>query len=358
MGKLEDIQQHLANIKSLEGDSFAYDEQAILKEYEKRNGEKSNFIIKILSIFGGILASIAFLGFLFILGLYESEVAMLVVGIGLIVVSIFLTKTFDALIMDTIGISLFVLGMVLFIAGLLIFEVNENIITILVMTIAFGSLFVVHNPILSFFAFLILSGGLLTLIISNDIYSVIHLYINLHALALAYVFLNEPGMITSDLKLVKLYDPLRISLVFSLLFGLMATAKQGFLFMSQSYFWMSSLVLILILMYLVSLLIKTFKVESTNTKLWVYLFSALTLLPTLFAPAIPGALLIALLSFKVNYKTGLSIGIVSLVYFVIQYYYDLNYTLLTKSIILFSSGLVFLLFYVFLTKKLKSNEKV
>ncbi|MEW2920615.1 DUF4401 domain-containing protein [Muricauda sp. ANG21] len=358
MGKLGDIQPHLENIKSLEGDSFTYDEQAILKECEKRNGGKSNFIIKILSVFGGILASIAFLGFLFILGLYESEVAMLMVGIGLIVVSFFLTKKFDALIMDTIGISLFILGMVLFIAGLFIFEVNENIITILVMTIGFGSLFVVHNPILSFFAFLIISGGLLTLIISNDMYSLIHPYIILHAFALTYVFLNEASLLTSDLKLVNLFDPLRTALVFSLSLGLSATVKNDLLFLSKSHFWISSFVLILIFIYVVTLLLKTLNVEAKKTKLWVYLFSVLTLMPTLFAPAIPGALLMVLLSFKVNYKTGLSIGILSLVYFVIQYYYDLNYTLLTKSIILFSSGLVFLLFYVFLTKNLKSNEKV
>jgi len=358
MGELEDIRQHLQSIKSIEGASFEYDETAILQEYQKRDGEKSSFIIKVLSIFGGILASIAFLGFLLILELYNSENAMLLVGIGLIVASIVLTKKYDKLIIDTFGISLYMLGLILFIIGLFAFDINEDVITLLVMAVALCSLFIVQNPILSFFSILILSAGILTLIISNDMYSLIHLYINLHAFALAYVFLNESNILTSDLKLVKLYDPLRIALVFSLLFGLMATAKNDLLFLSKSYFWISSLVLILILMYLVNLLLKSFKVESPKTKLWVYLFSGLTLLPTLFAPAISGALLIILLSFKVNYKTSFVIGIIALVYFVIQYYYDLNFTLLTKSIILFSSGLVFLLFYVFLTKKLKSNEKV
>ncbi len=358
MGKLEDIQQHLKNIKPLEGPSFEFDESAILEEYEKRSGEKSSFIIKALSIFGGILASIAFLGFLLILELYNSENATLLVGIGLIIVSIILVKKYDKLIIDTFGISLYILGLILFIIALFAFDINEDVITLLVMAVALGSLFIVRNPILSFFSLLIISAGIMTLIISNDMYSMIHLYINLHAFALAYVFLNESSILTSDLKLVKLYDPLRIALVFSLLFGLMATAKNDLLFLSKSYFWTSSLVLILILMYVVHLLLKTLKVESRKTKLWVYLFSALTLLPTLFAPAISGALLIVLLSFKVNYKTALSIGIIALVYFVIQYYYDLNFTLLTKSIILFSSGLVFLFFYVFLTKKLKSNEKV
>ena len=358
MGKLEDIQQHIKHIKSTEGGSFSVDENAIEQAYQKRDGEKSSFIIKILSILGGVLASIAFLAFLFILGLYDSQTAILVVGIGLIVVSVALVKKFDALIMDTIGISFFMLGLVLFIFGLFTFEINEDVITLLVMLVAFCSLFVVQNPILSFFSLLIISGGVMVLIISNDLYSLIHLYINLHALALTYVFMNESSILTSDLKLVKLYDPLRTALVFSLLLGLAATSKNGLLFLSKGYFWTSSVVIILILMYLVYHLLKALKVTSPKTKLWVYVLSALTLLPTLFAPAISGALLILLLSFKVNYKTGLVVGILALVYFVIQYYYDLNYTLLTKSIILFASGLVFLLFYVFLTKKLKSNEEV
>ena len=358
MGKLEDIQQHLQNIKSIEGTSFEYDESAILQEYQKTDGEKSSFIIKILSIFGGFLGSIAFLGFLFIMGLYNSETALLLVGMGLVVTSIVLVKKYDKLIIDTFGISLYMLGLILFIIGLFAFDINEDVITLLVMAVALCSLFIVRNPILSFFSILIISGGMLILIISKEMYSLIHLYINLHAFALTYVFLNESSILTSDLKLVKLYDPLRIALVFSLLFGLVATAQKGLFFMSKSYFWTSSLVLILILMYVVNHQLKTCKVESQKTKLWVYVLSALTLLPTLFAPAISGALLIVLLSFKVNYKTGLSIGILALLFFVVLYYYELNFTLLTKSIILFSSGLVFLFFYIFLTKKLKSNEKV
>jgi len=81
-------------------------------------------------------------------------------------------------------------------------------------------------------------------------------------------------------------------------------------------------------------------------------------LPTAFSPVILGILLIILLSFLVNYKLGLSVGILTFIYFICQYYYDLNYTLLTKSILLFSSGILFLIFYIFIHKYLGSNEKI
>ncbi|WP_417936263.1 DUF4401 domain-containing protein [Flagellimonas ochracea] len=78
-------------------------------------------------------------------------------------------------------------------------------------------------------------------------------------------------------------------------------------------------------------------------------------MPTLFAPGISGSLLIVLLCFKVNYKTGFIIGIISLIYSIGQYYYDLSFTLLTKSIILFLSGVLLLVFYMVFNKKLGSK---
>ena len=90
----------------------------------------------------------------------------------------------------------------------------------------------------------------------------------------------------------------------------------------------------------------------------IYILSALILVSTIFSPSISGGIVIVLLSFLVNYKTGLAIGIISIIYFVSQYYYDLNFTLLTKSIILFVSGIMFLLFYLFTAKNLNTNEKI
>ncbi|MEX0362988.1 MAG: DUF4401 domain-containing protein, partial [Allomuricauda sp.] len=114
-----------------------------------------------------------------------------------------------------------------------------------------------------------------------------------------------------------------------------------------------SVVSFLAVLYLVKDLIKVVGVVSGNTKTLIYVLSVAVLLPAVMAPAISGAVLIILLSYKINYKTGLAIGIIALIYFVSQYYYDLNLTLLTKSIILFSSGMVFLLFYLFTLKMTK-----
>jgi len=111
-------------------------------------------------------------------------------------------------------------------------------------------------------------------------------------------------------------------------------------------------------MYLVYSIIKINEIKTVKSKVLIYALSVLILIPTIFSPSISGAIVIVLLSFLVNYKTGLAIGIISIIYFVSQYYYDLNFTLLTKSIILFVSGIIFLVFYLFTTKNLSANEKI
>ena len=246
----------------------------------------------------------------------------------------------------------------LLVFGLKEMNVDENITAVLIIMIALCSLFITQNYMLSFISVLAINASLLTLIISNDLYNLIHLYIAFNTIMLTYCFLNEAKIITSNNKLSKLYNPIRIGLIFSLLFGLIVIGIKDLIPISQNYIWMSSVIIVFIIMFLVKTITEITKIETLKNKLLIYSLSVLILIPTVFSPSISGAILIILLSFLVNYKTGLVIGIVSLIYFISQYYYDLNFTLLTKSIILFSSGIVFVLFYLFTNKKLHTNEKI
>ena len=72
MNKEKNIENILNHLKNTEGEGFEFDEEAIHQEYEKKDENKSSLSIKILSILGGFFASITFVAFLFIAGLYES----------------------------------------------------------------------------------------------------------------------------------------------------------------------------------------------------------------------------------------------------------------------------------------------
>lgn len=358
MDKLTNKKLLLDSIRLSEGTNFNCDENAIFNEYNLQRENKSSLAIKILSILGGFLATLAFLGFLAIAGLYDSEFGLLLFGIGFIISAIWLNKEYDKLIIDTFSISIYIIGFALLAFGLAKLKLDENVITLLVGIIALCSLFVTQNYMLSFISVLVINGSFLSLIIFNNVYNLVHLYTTLITIILTYFFLNEAKIISSNIKLSKLYNPVRIGLVFSLLFGLIAIGKKHLIPISENYTWLSSIVMIFAVLYLVYTIIKINKIEAVKSKTLIYFLSCSILIATLFAPSISGAILIILLSFLVNYKTGLVIGIISLIYFVSQYYYDLNFTLLTKSIILFSTGILFLCFYVFTSKKLNGNEKI
>ncbi|MEM9526442.1 MAG: DUF4401 domain-containing protein, partial [Bacteroidota bacterium] len=78
----------------------------------------------------------------------------------------------------------------------------------------------------------------------------------------------------------------------------------------------------------------------------------------LLAPAAAPTLLILLLSFGTGYRLGTAIGALALVYFLGQYYYDLNLTLLTKAYVLLVSGALLLAAYKWLQPKLSTDETI
>lgn len=357
MKNSSDIKSMIEYFKNTNENTLIYDEEAIFSEYEKEEDDQS-LPIKILSIFGGLLACLAFLGFLFIAGLYNSKEGLLVTGIVFIAGSIALNKVYDRIIIDTISVSSYVIGFTLIWMSLERMRVEDTTIQILFILIGITTLILVQNYILAFTAILVTNLSFLGLLLSDRNYDLIHIYTFITTVALSFIMLNEAKLITKNKKLSKLYNPLRIGFIFSFLIGLIFLGKKGMLKLSTEYIWISSITNILVLVYITAILLDILNVKSIQHKAIIYVFTILILASTILSPAISGSILVILLSFKVNYKTGLVIGIIAFIYFVCQYYYDLNFTLLTKSIMMFSTGILFIAFYLFTHKKLTENEKV
>nr|WP_299340198.1 DUF4401 domain-containing protein [Allomuricauda sp.] len=358
MEKIDRIKAFLEGIRSEQGDTFEYDEKGIVEDLEAQTSNQASLAIKVLSVLGGFLATLAFVGFLGIAGIFDSETSLTFLGVAFIIAAIWINRIFDKLIIDTFSVSIYIVGFTMLSVGLAMSDVHEDTIILVVGLIGLSALFFTQNYILSFISILVINGSWLTLILSNDVYDLVHKYIIIHTLLLTYFFLNEAKLISLNKKVSKLYNPIRIGLIVSLLFGLVAVGKRQLIPVSEDFIWISSVVLFAVIMYLAGIIMKINAIKNNKNKAIIYLLTALLLIPIGLSPAILGAILIMLLSFRVNYRTGLAIGIIALVYFVGQYYYDLNFTLLTKSILLFSSGIFFLGLYWFIHDKTKSNEKV
>lgn len=347
--------ESLKNLQLALGRDLEINEEAIIEAYEKNNDGQS-ITVKVLSIFGGILASIAFYASLIITGLYDSATGLLFAGIFCISGSVWLSRKFDKIIVDTLSVTSFIVGFVLLGLGLYDLKLNDDFISIIFIILASGALFISQNYILSFISVLIINVSLLTLIVSNREYNMIHLFLSAHAVLLTFFILEEAKIISTGKLVSKLYNPIRVGLLFSFLAGLILIGTTGMLPKSTNFLWISSVFIIAAIIYTLFELVKTLGISKTMHKVAIYA-CVILLLPTAYWPAIPGAILMMLLSFMVNFKTGFVISIAALIYFISQYYYDLEFTLLTKSILMFSSGLLFLGLYFIAHKKLMSNEQ-
>jgi len=351
-----EINELINEIRAAEPGVIEFDQAAIHAEYQLMAGEKSSLAIKILTIFGGLLATMAMLGFFAIADIFESEISCMIFGVIFIAVSIGLNKITSKLIIDTFSTTLFASGLLLIGIAFDQFNFNQNILPIIFIVIGICSIILSQRYILSFISILLINGSILGWIEMHRQYPLIHVYVAVTTVVLVFWFLKEAKIISTGKKISKLYNPVRIGLTISYLIGLFLTVKNVFYQQAISNTWISSVFTISASLFVVYTLCNVLQVTQMKNKFLIYLISLLVLASTALMPAISGSILIILLSFRVNFKTGLAIGILSFIYFVSQYYYDLSFSLLTKSYMLMATGVLFLLIYLFTYKKLQTNE--
>ncbi|RYG02528.1 MAG: DUF4401 domain-containing protein [Chitinophagaceae bacterium] len=353
-----DVSIVLGQIRNDFQPALVADETAISAEIENNDHHRTGIILKILSIAGGVLASIAFIGFLALANLFESETAIAVLGFLSFAASLFLISIVDKLFVTTVIVSFYIMGYVLVGAGLGFQNVDTVIICILFIILALVSLLFTQNWIFAFISVLVINGSLIGMILSGSYYNNINLYVPFAVIVFLLITLNEASIVTAHKKFSKLYEPFRLGTLISLLGGLALTGVRDLITLDYRLVSVSGAISIAAMLFLVMRLFKVLEIETRSTKVLIICLGVLILLPTIMSPAIPGSLLIILACFYVNYKPGLIIGIVSLVFFISRYYYDLNLTLLTKSLILMASGAIFLLCYFVTVKKLVHHEEV
>ncbi|MBP2616890.1 DUF4401 domain-containing protein [Chryseobacterium jejuense] len=359
MKNKENIKELMDHLHLASDREIRFDEEAMMAAYEEKSTNHQSLSIKILSIFGGIMACLAFLGFIFMVQVFESQIGMGIFGVICIAGSSLISRISGKTIVDTLSVSFFITGFSLLGIAL---STEGDIIYPVFIALALCVLFLVQSYILSFISILIINGSIFAFVQINHIYNLPSAVIILQAVITTFLFLWEAKIITKNKVLSQLYDPIRAGMVFSFMFTLAFLGFKSFFRIDNEEFYyydlIPSVVILITILYVVSHLFKTLQVTDITYKILMYGLTVLFLLPTLLTPTIPGAILIILLSFLVNYKTGFVLAIIALVSFIGRFYYDLQFTLLTKSILLFTSGIIFLAIYFFTHKKLSAHEKI
>lgn len=338
--------------------AVTFNYEAIIAGYQRSYDNRSGIAIKALIVLGGFLASLSFVGFLMLLQIYESGTAMLITGLGLCAGAVLVSRANDKLVLDTMSISLYLSGIIMTGVGFEeLFHSSVPVLCSFYMLLAAATIAISQGYVFAFIAVLLFNGSVLGIMADAEAFELIHVYIGVVSVLLAWWMINEAKLITNYRPYAGLYNPVRAGLMVSLLVALFSVGKRGLINVSMDYIWLSSVAAIAITLFIVKHILQQLGKADYKYKWVIYVSCIVWLLPTAFSPAIAGSVLILLLAFMVNYRPGVAIGITALVYFVGQYYYDLNFTLLQKSVILFSSGVLLLLFYFF-TAKVLADEKV
>jgi uncharacterized membrane protein len=353
----EKTQEVIEYLRTIENRELKIDEVAMNSSFVKKS-EVQSMSLQLLSIFGGVIGSLTFIGFLKSAGLYQSEIGMLIFGGLFIGAALLLNKLYDTTLIDAISVSVYISGLIMLVYALREFKVDKNIVnsSLIVMMCCF--LGITQRYLFSFISILVIIGCILSLLISNNSFDYIHFNVLLLVALISFIHLHEAKILSGSGTSKRLYYPLRSAVVFSLLLILMLLGISKIEPTMKEYPLVSSLSIISAVIYFLPTLFQVLDVTTSRHKVILYVVSIAALLPTVYAPGISGALLIMLLSFRVNSKSGLALGIIAFVYFVSRYYYDLQFTLLTKSLLLLASGIFFLVVYFFTQKFLTSNEEV
>lgn len=314
--------------------------------------------IKILTVTGGILASLAFAGFLFITGIYDSRGVLLFFSLLSLAGVLWLDRARDKVVFDTFTVALFVLGLVFLTTGLADSFLRENGLILMVGLLSLVFFIMAHRPVLIFTAALLLHFSVLGLIFLNEQGYVLPLYLAGLCLLLTYVFLYEGRLITRSRLLLRWYRPLRASLAFALLTGMVAQANLPMRYGSFMLYLLFFLTILFCVCWVLYRLFHLLHIREIRHRTLLYALSMVLLVPGYFYPPVAVALLLLLIGFLFRYQLCFALGVVYFLYAISRFYYELHITLLLKSLLMLSSGILFLLLYFFTQKKLRTHEAV
>jgi uncharacterized membrane protein len=350
------IQDQLQEIKVQEGPDFSCDEELLTQFIQTQQEPEPAISTRVLSFVGGTLATLTFIGFLLVAGLYNSTFGLIIFGLGSLTGGIILHNYSKSLIYDSTAISLFLIGFVLFLFGLSSADAEDETLALASILIGLTTYFISQSSLISFVAILMASGGFLYLINEINAPNLLHLYNFVLVGLFCLTALNEAYFFTKTYKTANKYQTLFAALIVSLIVGLFPITRNLHFGLNFQYFFLSSVAPSLAIVYFSYVGLN--QLNSKGKALhWVILgLLSILLFLCAFTPGISGTLLIIILSYKIKFRPGLAIGIVTFVYFISGFYYNLELSLLNKSLLLIGTGITFLALYN-LILKLQTNEQ-
>ena len=321
--------------------------------------QKHSLTIQAVSIIGGILTAIFFLGFLALARILRSDISCLIVGSILILTTLTISRIVIRSFLDAMNITLYIAGCVLIGFGI---NASINILFTTLMGISILTFLLSRGFILPF----------LSVILFNISFfgEAAHVFSSFYPLQIAvipilgaFLFINAFEKLfegTETKNYFSKYRPFHAGLFVSSIVSLGGLSINYLI--SETNSWLVSCILSVCIwigiLIMVQRIMQVMKVDHPVNQIGIYILCIVICLPTVFAPYLSGSLLLILICFHYGYKAECAASLLLFIYAVSKYYYDLNLSLLTKSMTLFFIGIACITAWYFFTQKRTRHEKV
>lgn len=338
----------LLEVYKTEGINPQLDVKVFQEDYKRQEKNKTSVLIQTLIFVGSLLTAGFFLGFLAIAGLFDSGAPMLGMGVFFILISIVVPYVANqSTNIEPFGMALMIVGAILFAAG---FTFNshrfESFLWVsLVLSIFIG--IVAGSQLQKFSAIVCFNLCAYWIIWDLRIQIMFNFLILINALIITVGWLKETEVLSAYPKIGQWYSPIlnagSISML-GLLSGSVNTYRDSYWeeaeLIGNSYWWVAALLLIALVLWALNETLEL--VGELSKRIPILIGTGIALLLLTQAPGIVGGILLLFLGVYSGYKLFVAQGILAIFFFTVLFYYNLNTSLLVKSILMLGAGILFL----------------
>lgn len=308
--------------------------------------------VRLVTIVGAFFASVLFVGFLAISRLITSESGLIVIGAILMVSGVVMAfKAIDNPLTEPFVVAMSFLGQILFASGFFLQSHSMKSLCVVGIFIEIALFIFFRNQVQRLLSVILIFIGILGLLWSTNLFEVTHLIIGIAGVCLILCFHFESRIMSMGNKFNSFFGPTTFGLTFTLFTLTILCINNKRFDVKITHWWISSLLLFGCIAVLIwTYLYKELHMSPLKTILIIACL-ALLLSPTAQTPGVTVGILILLVGFKNSCKQLLILGIIFFALFITTYYYSMQVSLLVKSYIMLSTGILFIISYLILRKR-------
>lgn len=336
---LRDVLEKLLDEGDIQGKDIQSIEEFIITQKEKAS---QPWYIRGCAGFSAWLAALFFTAFLAYAEIITDGIGAFIIGLIFCAVAIGISRSnTDSDFAWQGALALCLTGQLLFLYGIYDLLDVSNITLIMLATVALEIVLIwlYNDRLLRFISTVAIITAITVLIDDLNLPNLIPFLSISLAVGIVIIWENEVSLIRS--KMESIYQPVGYGITLGML-GVISLPVVSIIEVTM--WWVSTVGLLLILLAVIYRIVAYHNLSlQAGGVILAFMGAVLLAIPAIQIPGIIGSLTILLLGFHKGNQVLMGIAGIFLAYFVTLFYYDIDITLLLKSIALIGSGILFLL---------------